>query len=95
MELINLLEGNSRLKIPVAIKSNSGLKTEIDYLIDTGCSTTMIDIELAKLFGERLIENLTVNLGNKQYLAQAYKINSITLGSLEIKNVFALAVRMK
>ena len=93
MELINLLEGSSRLKISVAIQSKAGLRTDIDCLIDTGCSTTMLDLELARLYGEKLEDSQIINLGNKQYLAQAYRLDSIYLGSLEIKNIFVLAVQ--
>ena len=93
MELINLHEGDSRLIISAAIQNKAGHRMDIPCLIDTGCSTTMIDIDMAKRYGEKLEESLTVNLGNKQYIAQAYKLNTILLGSMEITNVFVLAVQ--
>ena len=93
MELISLLEGDSRLKIPITIRSNAGLRAQIDCLVDTGCSTTMIDIDLAKKFGVKLADSQIINLGNKQYTAQAYRLYSVCLGKLEIKNVFVLAVQ--
>ena len=92
MELIHLLEGHSRLRIPVEIYSSAGLMEEVDCLIDTGCSTTMVDMDLAKRCGLKLEETSVINLGNQRYLAQAYKLEKLLIGSLEIKDVFVLAV---
>ena len=93
MELINLLEGDSRLKISVALQDSNGLEAIIPCVVDTGCSTTMIDIGLAKRFGEQLADSHIINLGNKRYVAQAYRLHCIFIGSIEIKNVFVLAVQ--
>ena len=93
MELISLLEGYSRLKIPVTVRSRAGIGVKIDCLIDTGCSTTMLDIDVARLYGEKLEESHAINLGSKQYNAQAYRLHSIFLGGLELRDVFVLAVK--
>ena len=92
MELINLLEGDSRLKIPIVVRDKYGVEAIIPCVIDTGCSTTMVDINLAKKFGEKLGDSHAINLGNKKYMAQAYRLDKIIIGSLEIKDVFVLAV---
>ena len=93
MELIKLHQGDSRLKISITVQNEAGHTVDIPCLIDTGCSTTMIDIDLATRCGEKLEESLIVNLGNKQYVAQSYKLKSVLFGNLEINNVFALAVQ--
>ena len=92
MDLINLLEGDSRLRISVSIQNKLGHRDVLPCIIDTGCSTTMIDIVFAKRFGERLADTHAINMGNKKYMAQAYRLYSILIGSIEIKDVFVLAV---
>ena len=93
MELINLHEGDSRLKISVTIQNNVGHREDLPCLIDTGCSTTMLDMDLAKLYGDKLEDSHIINIGNKQYMSQAYMLNCIFLGSLEIRDIFVLAVQ--
>ena len=93
MELINLLEGHSRLRMSVSVKNKAGTQKKIPCLIDTGCATTMLDITLAKRFGEILPETQSIGLGSRRYLAQAYKLEGLLIGSLELNSVFVLAAR--
>ena len=93
MELISLLEGDSRLKISIVMQDKYGLEAIVPCVIDTGCSTTMIDMNLANRFGEKLEDSHAINLGSKRYMAQAYRLDKINIGSLEIKDMFALAVQ--
>jgi len=93
LELIGLLEGHSRLRIPVTLKKKTGNEMEIKCVIDTGCQTTMLDMDLAKRFGEKLEETTIINLAKKQYIAQAYSIHKLLIGGLELNNVFVFAVQ--
>ena len=93
MELIKLKDGHSRLKITVTLQNKTGHEVDIDCLIDTGCKTTMLDIRLAAQYGEKLLETATVNLTNRQYIAQAYRIHRLLIGGLELKNVFVFAAQ--
>ena len=93
LELISLLGGHSRLQMPVVLQNKTGHEAKIKCLIDTGCSTTMLDADLAKRFGAKLEESTAINLSNKQYVAQAYRIHKLLIGSLELVNVFVFAAQ--
>ena len=93
LELINLLEGHSRQRISVSLKNKAGRQEKISCMLDTGCATTMLDIDLAHTYGEKLLETQAIGLGSTRYLAQAYKLEGFLLGNLELKNVFVLAAQ--
>ena len=84
-----LLEDQDRIKIHV--KFDKSIINRV-CLIDTGCSTTMIDIRLARLYGKELAETLNINLGRKKYTAQGYQINKLVFGEFYIENIFMFAV---
>ena len=90
LELISLLEGHARLGMPVTLKNKIGHEIEIKCIIDTGCATTMLDADLAKRYGVKLPETTSINIANKRYEAQAYKLHKLFIGNLELDNVFVL-----
>ena len=92
LELIGLLEGHSRLSMSVALKNKTGHEATIMCVIDTGCATTMLDMTLAKRYGVKLPETTFINIANKRYAAQAYRLHKLLIGNLELDNVFVLGV---
>ena len=75
------------------IKNN--IFNPIEVMLDTGCYNSLIPLNRAKLSGTPLNMKRSIVIGASAVETEAYIINKLNIGSLEIKNVFMLAAAFK
>jgi len=70
-------------------------KEDIECIIDTACSTTLIPLEIAKKFGKRINHTSSVVVGGYTYSATLYMIDNVHLGNFLIPKLAVFAADYK
>ena len=62
---------------------------EVQCIVDTGCMNTLVPLQFAQKYGNKLNKSYTVVVGGKIYSSVAYSFDSVTLAGYHIPKLLA------